>query len=228
MLTNYLERKFNKKCFPLICGGTNKIGVWGYIDMIDRELSHQIENLENTKITDIVVPTASGGTAFGIAIGTYLNKYFNNIIDPQTKKRGPRIHAMLTMGEKMDYYYQQGNKILKDIKFENKYGKLNDTLNIMYHEATGIGYSKNTPNELSFFVKLAQKNGILLDPTYNGKSLYYFIKGINDKSIKTQGKNIIFLHTGGLFAYFDENKIKYIEKCVPIYRQRKFDFVSKL
>lgn len=229
-LCDHLEKNYNKKCYPIMKGGSNKIGVWGYISMIQDELSFQVEELIkngllNGNITDIVVPTGSGGTLMGIIIGTYINKRFRNNKQPN----GPKIHSMVIKKEDFEYYYKTGNKILKDINFDQIYAKTMNDLNVEFYDASGSGYVKYTSDEFKFLVELAQTSGVLLDPTYNGKGLFYFIKGVNQGNIKTQGKNVLFLHTGGMMAYFEPQIIQQLRSFVPgIDKQRKFDFVSKL
>lgn len=158
----------------------------------------------------------------------------SNFWDKSKKNGRPLLHCMKTAVDSDNFFYNKANTILKNIGFIDKYCKglkdkeLMDELNIVIHDASGLGYRKNKANELKFFVNVAQHSGVLVDPTYNGKSLFYFINGVNNGTIKTQGGNILLIHTGGSFAYFDQEKIDYLYDSAPLYQQRQFDFVSKL
>lgn len=49
--------------------------------------------------------------------------------------------------------------------------------------------------------KVYETDGVYLDMTYTGKAFYGMMKYLQEKNI--QGKNILFLHTGGLPLFFD-------------------------
>jgi len=66
------------------------------------------------------------------------------------------------------------------------------------------GYGKMNPATLEAITLTAQKEGILLDPVYTGKTMAGFLARARQSP---KGKNLLFLHTGGqpaLFGYEDD------------------------
>ena len=49
--------------------------------------------------------------------------------------------------------------------------------------------------------KVYETDGVYLDMTYTGKAFHGMMNYIREKNIR--GKNILFLHTGGLPLFFD-------------------------
>ncbi|XP_054815965.1 putative D-cysteine desulfhydrase 1, mitochondrial isoform X2 [Prosopis cineraria] len=75
-LTNILKEKLIKegrRPYIIPTGGTNSLGIWGYIEAI-REIEQQIQSGPgNIKFGDIVVACSSGGTAAGLSLGSSLS-----------------------------------------------------------------------------------------------------------------------------------------------------------
>lgn len=65
----------------------------------------------------------------------------------------------------------------------------------------GDGYAVSRPMELELIYDLARTEGIILDPVYTGKAMFGLVNEIR-KGIFTDLKNILFIHTGGLFGLF--------------------------
>ena len=63
------------------------------------------------------------------------------------------------------------------------------------------GYGQLNEEALEAIHLLAQKEGILLDPTYTSKSMAGLIRLVQNKHFKNDN-NIVFLHTGGSPALF--------------------------
>lgn len=76
-------------------------------------------------------------------------------------------------------------------------------------------------HECSYLTSVSQQTGILLDPTYSGKALYYFskyLKNISEaestsyssgadsvnKPCLSSTDRICFLHTGGVFSLYEK------------------------
>lgn len=73
-------------------------------------------------------------------------------------------------------------------------------------EYVGEGYGIPTPECLEAIQLLARTEGILLDPSYSGKSMAGLIDHIRQGRF-TSEQNVVFIHTGGtpaLFAYSDQ------------------------
>ena len=63
------------------------------------------------------------------------------------------------------------------------------------------GYGAWSEPVATMIRKVYETDGVYLDMTYTGKAFYGMMKYLQEKNI--QGKNILFLHTGGLPLFFD-------------------------
>jgi 1-aminocyclopropane-1-carboxylate deaminase/D-cysteine desulfhydrase-like pyridoxal-dependent ACC family enzyme len=73
---------------------------------------------------------------------------------------------------------------------------------------------------MEYLLKVSATTGVILDPIYSGKALYYFVKNVL-KTINTAAESVVFIHTGGGFANF---ATEYSEK---INKELKKDFKIK-
>lgn len=62
------------------------------------------------------------------------------------------------------------------------------------------GYAKTKPELITFIKDFVSKTGILIEPTYTGKSMYALFDLANADFFKKDSK-ILFIHTGGLTGY---------------------------
>jgi len=185
-----VEKKGEKPYF-IEGGGHNILGTISYIEMV-RELFHQMKYLE--LIADyIVLPVGTGTTYAGIIMGCKIFNYENvkviGISIARDKKR----------------CIEEISAIIKDTE-ENLKTKICDyssNINI-YDNYIGDGYSIPTKKSKNAIKIIAEKEGIILDPIYNGKALSGLIELISDKKING---NIIYINTGGIPNIFSNYKI---------------------
>jgi D-cysteine desulfhydrase len=64
-----IENDLNQKCYIIPIGGSNSIGLFGYIEQFDEMISKQIIG---QFVDDIVITTGSGGTMSSLAIANFL------------------------------------------------------------------------------------------------------------------------------------------------------------
>lgn len=64
----------------------------------------------------------------------------------------------------------------------------------------GEGYAKSRTEEIEFIHELAKLEGVILDPVYTGKAMYGLVEEIKKGTFK-EHKNILFIHTGGIFGW---------------------------
>ena len=60
--------------------------------------------------------------------------------------------------------------------------------------------------ELDFVANFARSTGILLDPTYTGKSLFKFCADVESGKVEIPGPNVLFWHTGGGLGAFAQQE----------------------
>ncbi|HOK62713.1 MAG TPA: pyridoxal-phosphate dependent enzyme, partial [Soehngenia sp.] len=70
----------------------------------------------------------------------------------------------------------------------------------------GRGYAISRVEEFEFIEKIAQTEGIILDPVYSGKAFYGLVNEIQNGNFKDL-KNILFIHTGGQFGIFPKRDL---------------------
>ena len=69
----------------------------------------------------------------------------------------------------------------------------------------GEGYGKASSVVYELISDLASIEGIILDPVYTGKAFHGMIAEIA-KGTFSEAKDIIFVHTGGIFGLFASNE----------------------
>eukprot|EP01012_Entosiphon_sulcatum_P064708 TRINITY_DN9353_c0_g1_i1.p1 TRINITY_DN9353_c0_g1~~TRINITY_DN9353_c0_g1_i1.p1 ORF type:complete len:371 (-),score=54.82 TRINITY_DN9353_c0_g1_i1:10-1101(-) len=183
-LVNHLAdalRSEGKAPYPVVAGGSDSVGTWGYIEAI-KELQQQL----GPSVDHIVLATGSGGTAAGIALGVHLSGL-------QAK-----VHA-IGVCDDPDYFYDYIQGIANGMGFS---GSARDLIQI--YQGKGIGYSHNTAEELQFVTDIALATGVLLDGTYTGKAFYGFVKEMEKRPAEFEGKRILFWHTGGVLGLFEK------------------------
>lgn len=61
----------------------------------------------------------------------------------------------------------------------------------------------STPEELDFLYHISSTTGIILDPVYSGKGLYYFYQYLRaTPEVINPNDRILFVHTGGLYGLY--------------------------
>lgn len=182
-------KKDGKKAYIIPTGGSNEIGILGYVNFM-KEISQQAKTM-GVNFDKLVFASGSGGTQAGMLIGKHL--FY------------PHIDILgITVG---DYIEDLENSIQEIIQAFSE--KNNVSITIAKEEIkilagyAGEGYGV-TNEELVKTIKLvAKKEGIFLDPVYNGKAMIGLIDLIQKEEINKE-MNVLFLHSGGgpaLFVY---------------------------
>lgn len=172
-----------KKPYQIPVGGSNQVGVWGYIEAVN-ELASQLD--PNRKVDVICFASGSGGTATGTAIGVALCPRF----------KGTRVVSYIVC-DNVDYFYDHVDDELRAVGLDGHF-KARDI--IEFRDARGLGYSVSRPEEIALLRDIARTSGVLLDPCYSGKAAFGFVKDSNQGLF--DGKSVVFIHTGGAFGIF--------------------------
>jgi len=178
--------KLGKRFYVIPEGGSNEIGAWGYIKCF-YEITEQIES-NSISIDAIAVSTGSGGTHAGLLIGKLLKNSNIDIIS-------------INVCDDANFFKNKISGIIN--KFEHKYDQnfgltKNDIL--IYDGFTGSGYGEIGDREVDIIKKFVRREGVVLDPVYTAKAYFGLKQLINQRHIKY--KNILFIHTGGIFGIF--------------------------
>lgn len=182
--------KNGRKGYIIPEGASNGVGSLGYINFAKEVL--EFEKKSEIEFDTIVVAVGSGGTYAGIHMG--------NDIYLDGKKRVVGFNVC----DSAEFFKEKVKEIIEESK-----GYLNEkdlekvkSKNIDIIDGyVGEGYALSTQEELNFIWDLAKKEGVILDPVYTGKAMYGLYNEIKKGSFKNS-KNILFVHTGGLFGLF--------------------------
>ncbi len=170
-------------------GASNGIGGFGYYTAMEEIIAQEIEM--NISFDCIVLAVGSGGTYSGLWLANKLHDHAADICG-------------INVGGDAEYFKTR----IQEILFESmKYMDVNipvskEEINII-DGYVGKGYALSRPDELEFIHQLAKLEGVILDPVYTGKAMYGLTTEIKKGSFKNY-KNILFIHTGGLFGLFPE------------------------
>jgi D-cysteine desulfhydrase len=169
-------------------GGSNEVGAWGYIKCFD-EILDQMTQMK-IPIEAIAVSTGSGGTHAGLYLGKLLRQSTVDVFS-------------INVCDDAEFFKMKIFNIIK--KFEQRYNhKLNvDKASIhIYDGFTGEGYGLISDREVMMIKEFIRKEGIVLDPVYTAKA-YFGLEKIIEEGI-IDYKNILFIHTGGIFGIFPQ------------------------
>lgn len=190
-----IKKEFEDKGFkPYIIpeGASNGIGTFGYYFAMEEIIKQQKEM--GIHFDGIVLAVGSGGTYAGLQLG---NKVFKN---------DGKIYGINVCDDE-EYFV---NKIYEIINESKKYYSEDilinrDDINII-DGYVGAGYAKSQPEELEIINFIAKLEGLILDPVYSGKAMYGLIQEIKKGSFK-EYKNLLFIHTGGIFGLFPQKEL---------------------
>lgn len=173
-------------------GASNGIGNFGYYNALLEILDQQKEM--NVKFDMIVCPVGSGATYGGMFLANKLNNTDCEIYGVNVSGDAKHFKDAISNILKESFTYTDDEIII------NK-----EEINII-DGYVGRGYAISRPEELEFIYSLAKLEGVILDPVYTGKAMYGLVQEIK-KGRFTDKKNILFIHTGGLFGLFPKKEL---------------------
>ena len=173
-------------------GASNGIGCFGYFNAMEEIIAQEKEM--GIHFDGIFIAVGSGGTHAGLLLGCKIlgseaRIYGINVSDDEEHFKNA-IHEILI----------ESNQYL-DINIQIDKSEIN-----IIDGYVGRGYALSTPVELNFINEFAKLEGIILDPVYTGKGMYGLTQEIK-KGRFHDFKNILFIHTGGLFGVFPQKDL---------------------
>jgi D-cysteine desulfhydrase len=180
-------RRQGRKPYLIPEGGSNPLGSWGYIRMV-KELVGQMKQ-ENLTFDSLICAVGSGGTYGGLLLGKKLwglkTRLYGINVCRDASYFTDKIGAILDQAIEI---YRLPLKIRpEEIRIIDGY--------------VGRGYALTQERELQTLIRIAQGEGIVLDPVYTNKAMHGLLDQL-EKDPKRFGEKILFLHTGGLFGLF--------------------------
>lgn len=184
------------KTYLIGIGGSDHIGLWGYIDAYAELIAQGAAN----NFSHIALAIGSGGTTAGLSIANYLNG-------------SPLKIVAFTVSDNVDYFYDHIDEMLT---FFQLHHETNARSIVTLVGAKGAGYGVNSDDDMRVAVSVANQTGIMLDPTYTLKA----VRGIkreldkDDCGVFESNPRILFIHTGGLFGLFDRRIDPFLNNSV--------------
>lgn len=172
--------------YILPVGASNGIGTFGYIKAMEEIVSQEKEM--GISFDTIVCTVGSAGTYAGLLMA---NKALN---------LGKKIVGF-SVSNSTEEFTNRTKELFKEAeKYLGEEIDASEDINII-DNYIGLGYALSQPEEIEFIKDFAKSEGIILDPVYTGKCMYGFYKEL-EKGTFEDSKNILFIHTGGIFGIF--------------------------
>lgn len=173
---------YDETCYIIPEGGSNHVGAWGYARAF-QEITEQMPDVET-----IVVATGSGGTHAGLLLGKKLTNRPVSILSVNVCDDAP-------------FFQDKIQHILQTVKKEYgvNFDLKKDEIAVI-DGFVGQGYGLVEEKELTAIKRVAQLEGIVLDPVYGVKAWLGFEQLLREKKIP--GEKVLFIHTGGIFGLF--------------------------
>lgn len=188
-LKNQYE-KSGKKVYVIPRGGRSISGTLGYISASIEIYQQMMKN--KMHMDYLVTPVGSSSTLGGLLIGKKLLHSDTKIIGISVSRKASDIKELIL--EQTKQFIKHFNL---DISIES--GDIE-----VYDSYIGAGYAIPTEKGIDAIKLLSKKESVFLDPTYTGKGMSGLVDLILNEYFK-KNDNVMFLHTGGNPALFDNN-----------------------
>ena len=172
-------------------GGSNPIGVWGYI-RASGEIRDQLEQM-NLQVDVIVCAVGSGGALAGLLLGGKLSDLGARMVGFNVCQTAQHFQGLI------------GRLVTETIEKYDLSVRIAPDEIILVDGYVGRGYALSRPEELELIRTVARGEGIFLDPVYTGKAIFGLADQIRQGRFR-KGERILFLHTGGIYGLFTPQK----------------------
>lgn len=193
---NELKAEYDEqgeKAYIIPGGASNGIGAFGYYQAMDEIIQQQKQM--DLFFDCIVVACGSAGTYAGLFLG-------DNLLQNNTQIFGFSVGAQAAAAKgEVKKVLDQAMGYLPNItlNYSDQEICIND-------EYIGEGYGISNPELIDFIKEFATSEGVILDPVYTGKAMLGLCSEIK-KGTFADKKNILFIHTGGLFGLFPQKNL---------------------
>ena len=172
-------------------GASNGVGCFGYFDCME-EIVHQ-EREMGVCFDTVVVAEGSGGTHAGLHLA-------NQVLGLQK-----RVVSFCVCDDKDRFIKAVLDICTSCLRLMDVSYSLSPAEVEVFDQYVGRGYALSSAEELAFIAKTARENGVVFDPVYTGKAFRGLCLEIQRGSF-LEAKNVLFIHTGGLFGLFPKDK----------------------
>lgn len=177
-----------KKALIIPLGGATPLGALGYVRAIE-EMDSQLKQRNQQPPQVIVAPTGSGGTLAGLYVGA--RQFW-----PQTKIVGISVSA------KAPWFQNKISAMAQDCADLLEWPQSWSPEDIWIEDGyVGPAYGVPSDGGIEAIYRVAQAEGVLLDPVYTGKAMHGLI-GLVEQGKIAAGASVIFVHCGGSPALY--------------------------
>lgn len=181
-----------KKPYFIAGGGHGDIGTQAYVDCYEE--IHRYEQQAQVHFDYIFHASGTGTTQAGLVCGQLIHGDERKIIGISIARKNPRGRDVV-IDSIRSYLDSHGIERTEETV---------QNATVFVDDYTGSGYAqKNNAIEMTIR-RVLISYGIPLDSTYTGKAFAGMEDYLSKKGI--QGKNILFIHTGGTPLFFDDIK----------------------
>ena len=170
-------------------GGSNPIGASGYVAAMEELLAQCAER--DLRFDHIVLPSSSGGTQAGMAVGARALGFEGRILGISIDLPAGNLQRLLA-----DLATATAERLELGFVFAPEDFAVND-------DYLGGGYGVVSDLEREAIRAMARAEGVLLDPVYTGRAFGGLLDLIRRGAFQS-GERVLFWHTGGttgLFGY---------------------------
>ena len=177
-------RQQGRKPYTIPVGGSNELGVWGYIDAA-REAKQQCAEL-GVNIDRVLCAAGSCGTLVGLFLGMKLAGW---------RARLTGISISSTPEKKLLWARELLQRSIDTYQLPIEM----DPAEMEIHDYSGAGYARSRPEEIACIVDAARRGGLILDPVYTGKA-FFGLMDLARRGLVGPSEQVLFFHTGGLLG----------------------------
>ena len=177
-----------RKALAIPTGGSNGIGVWGYIAACE-ELAADL-SAAGIPSAHIVTATGSGGTQAGLTLGAALHQL-------------PAAVWGVNVCDDEQYFL---DKVASDVADWHRRFPEVAAVNVeprVLDGYVGEGYGIAGEEIFALIAELSRLEGLVLDPVYTGKAFAGMLAEIAGGRFEGC-QDIVFVHTGGIFGLFPQ------------------------
>ena len=183
-------RKYGFKPYFIPGGGHGNLGTQAYVGCYSE--IREYEQKYNVHFEYIFFASGTGTTHSGLVCGQLINGESRSIVGISIARKKARGQKVVI--ESINDYLKEKNINISNEQVEANTHFVDDYI--------GTGYGKDNIEIRETIMSVMIKYGVPLDSTYTGKAFLGMKKYIIDNKI--EGKNILFIHTGGTPLFFDD------------------------
>ena len=180
------ERAAGHKPYVIPESGATAVGALGYL-ACGQEIAQQIRH-GAPDFDSIVITAFSGGSQAGLLMATQLAGLKAEIVSVPIASKGERVRAYVAdVLEQARRRWSLGVQVPDEIRLLDGY--------------QGAGRAEVGREDLAMVLRVARREGIVLDPVYTAKAFGGLLDHIQ-RHPGDLGRRICFIHTGGVFSIY--------------------------